>query len=396
MLGSRPIGGDRLGALGVGPDRSCGGRGNNVTQYGNPPARRRRATLSDVAAGAGLSITTVSRALAGYSDVAAATRSRVQVLADQMGYRPSSRARMLAMGRDASLRCAVLLLNLSTSGLAHSPYGPTMTGILAGTTAEGMDAKFAVVERKAEPSSALARFVAEDHADGILLLTYMPLHSSDIAPLEESGVPYVLVNQHMDHEQGSFQVNCVTADWLGGTRDAVRRLYRLGHRRVAAVFARETAPNATALDHVLGWREAVAECGLPAEDAPIVHATTALSSDVGHDIGRRLLTSGLPESGERPTAIVAYNDQVAHGVLRAAREMSVSVPEELSVIGFDNSVGRFLWPELCSYDPHLYATGEQAALLLADLLRNGADGVQPRRVTLPLDFICRNTCAPAP
>ncbi|SDU76895.1 LacI family DNA-binding transcriptional regulator [Jiangella alkaliphila] len=359
-----------------------------------PP--RRRVTLHDVAAEAGLSITTVSRALAGYSDVAQATRLRVTELARHLGYRPSLRARNLAMGRDATLRCAVVSLDLSASVLPQSVYGAALPGILAGAAAEGMDVQLAVMDRK-DPAGELERFVAEDRADGILLLTAARLRPSDLTPLETSGIPYVLVNRHLAHEADAFPVNCVTPDWVGGTRDAVRRLHRLGHRRMAAIFSRDSSATSTALDHEQGWREGIAQSGGDAADVSIVHATGPLSPLSGHDIARRLLTEGLPGSGEPVTAIVAYNDHVAHGVLRAARELSIAVPDQLSVIGFDNSIGQYLWPALCSYDPHLYAAAEQAAQLLAGLLRGDAAGdPEARRVTIPLDYVCRETCAPAP
>lgn len=357
---------------------------------------RHRVTLHDVAVDAGLSITTVSRALAGYTDVAEATRVRVHQLAQQLGYRPSLRARNLAMGRQATLRCAVVSLDLSASLLPHSVYGPTLPGILAGAATRGMDVQLAVMG-SSDPSAELARFVAEDRADGILLVTAAPLRPDDLAALERAGLPYVLVNRHLAHEPDGFPVNCVTPDWTSGTRDAVRRLHRLGHRRMAAVFSRDSSLTSTALDHEQGWRDAIAECGIEPVDAPIVHAPGPLSETAGQELAHRLITEGLPESGEPITAIVAYNDHVAHGVLRAARELKMSVPEEISVIGFDNSIGQYLWPALCSYDPHLYSTGEQAALLLADLLRGEPpEGGEPRRVMIPLDYVCRDTCAPAP
>lgn len=370
----------------------------HVAENGSAAARdrRRRVTLNDVAAGAGLSITTVSRALAGYDDVAEATRLRVQQLAQRLGYRPSIRARHLAMGRQATLRCAVVSLGLSASRLPHSAYGPTLAGILAGAAAQGMDVQLAAME-SARPAAELADFVAEDRADGILVVAAGALRSGDLEPLERAGTPYVLVNRHLEHEPEAFPVNCVTPDWTGGTSDAVRRLHRLGHRRFAAVFPRASAPSSTALDHERGWRDAVAGMGLDPAETPIVHASGPLSDTAGRDLARRLLTRGLPTSGEPVTAIVAYNDHVAHGVLEAARELGVAVPDQLTVIGFDDSVSRYLWPAVCSYDPHFYATGERAAVLLAGLLHGRSpEGDAPARVMLPLDHVCRASCAPPP
>lgn len=358
---------------------------------------RRRATLHDVAVAAGLSITTVSRALAGYDDVAAATRTRVRETAEQLGYRPSLRARTLAMGQAATRRCTVVSFGMTPTGLARSVFGTILSGVLAGAATEDMDIHLAPIDRRS-PTEDLARFLAEDRADGVLLLTAMALMPDDIRPLEAAGVPYVLVNRHFDHIPGAPPVTCVTPDWAEGTRDAVRRLHRLGHRRLAALFPRTPSLTSTALDHERGWREGLAECGIDPAAAPILHAAGHVGDEpTGYDLGRRLLTDGLPGSGARPTAIVGYNDHFAHGVIRAARDLAVPIPEQLSVIGFDNSIGQYLWPPLCTYDPHLFTAGERAALLLASLLR--ADGTAddtPQRITLPLDYICRDTCAPAP
>ncbi len=355
------------------------------------PARR-RVTLDDVATAAGLSITTVSRALAGYDDVAVATRGRVRALAEQLGYRPSLRARNLALGRRATPRCAVVSLGLPVTRLHRSAYGPTLAGILAGAATQGMDVQLAAMTTPAE----LAGFAAEDRADGLLIVAATALASGDLAPLERAGLPYVLVNRHLEHEPGAFPVNCVTPDWAAGTRDAVRRLHRLGHRRIAALFSHAVAPTSTVLDHLRGWHDAVAELGLDPADAPVVHATGPLTGDAGRDLARRLLTRGLSGSGERPTAIVAYNDHVAHGVLEAARELGVAVPGRLTVIGYDDSVSRYLWPAVCSYDPQFHATGERAALLLADLLHGRREGDEPERVLLALEHRCRDSCAPPP
>ena len=356
---------------------------------------RRRVTLSDVATAAGLSITQVSRALAGYHDVSETTRARVRSLAQELGYRPSLRAQTLAMGRQAILRCSVVGFDLAASELYHSPYGPLSAGILAGASAERMDVHLASIGRQS-PADELARFVAEDRADGVLLVTFAPLRPRDVAPLEDAGVPYVLVNRHFDHVPDAIDVHCVTPTWLDATRDAVDRLHRLGHRRMAAVFVDGTTASSTALDHQQGWREGLATHGIDAVDAPILHTSGGIGEMSGYELGRRMLTDGLPGSGERPTAIVAYNDTHAQGVLRAARELGVDVPGELTVIGFDNSVGQYLWPALCSYDPHFYTVGEQSALLLASLLRGETAAGPRRRVRVPLDYVCRASCAPAP
>jgi LacI family transcriptional regulator len=88
------------------------------------------------------------------------------------------------------------------------------------------------------------------------------------------------------------------------------------------------------------------------------------------------------------------NDDYAHGVLAAAAEARIAVPAQLSVIGFDDIFARYLTPPLCSYNPRLHDVGARAATLLASALRGDLAG--PQRVVMPLDFVCRGSCGPAP
>ena len=374
-----------------------------------------RIKLSDVAGAAGLSITQVSRALAGYADVAAATRERVAGIARTMGYRPSARARALASGRELAPRCTLVSLGFVPESIVLSSYGPVLPGVMTRAAELGLQIHLETVPHGVPPAEALRRLAAEDRADGVIVLTFLRLTPEDVQPLVEAGLPFVLVNRHFRHVAGTAAhlVNQVVPDWIGGTRDAVERLAALGHRSVVGLFSsRETS---TLLDHEQGWREGVARCGLDPALAPVVRYPMEGPGDVdnrqGHLVGRRLLTEGLPGSGARPTAVVAFNDFCAHGVLQAARELGVAVPGTLSVIGFDDSIARFTFPRLCSYNPEFHLLGVHAAELLGTLLRgdgdngvrggngegNGEVGPAPaRQVTVPLRFVCRESCGPAP
>ena len=118
--------------------------------------------------------------------------------------------------------------------LGASFLGPVLAGILSGAAEEGLEIQH-VVERDADRPVAevLERLVAEDHADGLILLTFLPLAPEDVAPLDRAGVPYVLVNRHF----GARAVNCVTFQWEAAARDAALRLGRDGHRRSGAAAA---------------------------------------------------------------------------------------------------------------------------------------------------------------
>jgi len=349
-----------------------------------------RVKLRDVARAAGVSITVVSRALGGYSDVGPATRERVIRLVGEMGYRPSTRAQSLVRGTTAPARCAVVSLGADPEHFSRSLFsGVLLAGIAAQAPAEQMDVHLvSLPQEPAEWASALAAIAAADQADGLLLVTFLQLAPEHVAPLDRAGVPYVLVNRHFDYF-GEHPANCVAIDYCGATERTVDHLVRLGHRRLVHLLPADE--NSTVLDHAAGWQRGIAHHGLSPADAPMVRFHGA-HHEAGLEAGTRLLLDGLPDGGQRPTAIVGFNDFVAHGVLRAALEAGVRVPEELSVIGFNNLVARYTFPPLCSHEIHLREVGAAAVSLLAALMRG--EVAKPRRITVDPDFVCRGSCGP--
>jgi LacI family transcriptional regulator len=361
-----------------------------------------RARLVDVAAAAGVSKSVASRALAGAPDIAVATKDRVRRAAETLGYHPSRRARLL--GRRAGSRptpsvAELVSLHVEPEVLGASFLGPILAGILSGAAEEGLELQHAVARPEdGTPAEVLSRFVAQDRADGMILLTFLPLSPADVAPLDRAGVPYVLVNRHF----GRRPVNCVTFEWEAAARDALLRVAGQGHRRAA--FLLPNLENTSVAGRARGWRAGVKQLGWSATDAPILryHGRPGVPEEMlagGREWGRRLLREGLPEdgggTGRIPTAIVGFNDWCALGVLREASALGAPVPQQVSVIGFDSTrVGHGTTPPLCSYSPRFIDMGREAARLLATTLRG--ETKTPRRVDIPIDFVCRGSCGPAP
>ena len=348
----------------------------------------RRVSKQDVARAAAVSKGLASRALAGYPEVATETRERVSSLARAMGYHASARARALAAGKNAPARCLVASLGLAPDALGRSFYGPILPGIIAQTSTEGLDVHLAALPGAPEDAAGmLAQLVAEDRADGAILLTFFPLTAEAVQPLEQARLPFVLVNRYID----GHPVNCVTPDYSGATSRAVTHLVGLGHRHLALCLP--DVPVSTVRDHVAGWLQGLAQAGVDPIDAPILrfaghHARGA------YTLAQRLFAGSIGDGAAVPTAIVCMNDMYAHGVLTAAAEAGLAVPAQLSVIGFDDIIAAYLTPPLCSFDPRLYDVGVQAAALLAAALRGQL--AAPQRVLTEMDFVCRSRCGPAP
>jgi LacI family transcriptional regulator len=351
--------------------------------------------LVDVATAAGVSKSVASRALAGAPDIAEGTKDRVRQVAQEMGYHASMRARLLGRRTGALLHAALVSLHVDPEILGASFLGPVLAGILSGAADEGLELQHVVVRPEdGSPAEALGRLVAEDRADGLILLTFLPLTPEDVAPLDRAGVPYVLINRHF----GPHPVTCVTFDWEAATQDAAQRLIQYGHRHLALLLP--TEENTSVVGRADGWRSGVRHSGLAERDAPILRyegssRVTDDSLNQSQALAGRLLREGLPGTGQIPTALVGFNDWSALGILRAAAELRVRVPEQLSVIGFDSTrIGIGTTPPLCSYAPRFIDLGQQAASLLTSGLRG--DLGRPRRVTIPVDFTCRGSCGPAP
>jgi LacI family transcriptional regulator len=345
-----------------------------------------------------------SRALSGHESVAELTRERVRAAAQALGYRASVLARALSSGRNAPLRCAVVGLGLPLEVLGASFYGPVLAGLASAASGEAMDVHLVEIPGD-EPDApgreeAFRRLAAEDRADGFVILSFLSLTPRHLRPLDEAGVPYVLVNRHFEHLHGVLadgqgpttapphRVNCVTLDWVAATEDAVRRLYGLGHRRMALLMP--DSDRSTVWDHEQGWRRGRSACGLDEKAARMVRYP-----EDGLAVRIDALVGDVKRAGPTgPTAAVCFNDSTAFAVVRATLAAGVRVPEDLSVIGFDNRIGEYTTPALCSYDPHLLEVGKAAAQLMADVLRGESE--EPQRITVPSEFVCRGTCGPAP
>ena len=356
---------------------------------------RGRVRLLDVAAAAGVSKSVASRALAGAPDIAEGTKDRVRRAAHELGFRASVRARLLTRRSGALLHAALVTLNVTPEVLGASFLGPTLAGILSGAADERLELQHVAVQ--AEPgrvAAALAGLVAEDRADGLIVLTFLPLTPEDVAPLDASGVPYVLVNRHF----GDVPVNCVTLAWEEAARDAVLRLARDGHHRLALLVPDLLNTGVTGRED--GWRAGLRELGLDEREAPILRfrGSPGVPDEMvagGRDLTATLLRDGLPGSGRLPTAIVGFNDWCALGILRTATAAGLTIPDDLSVVGFDSTrLGDGTSPPLCSYRPRFIELGRQGAGLLAETMRDAA--APRRRLTVAVDFVHRGSCGPAP
>jgi LacI family transcriptional regulator len=338
-------------------------------QDGAPPPRR--ATLATIAAAAGVSMPTVSKVVNGRPDVAAATRVRVERLLDEHQYARTGAPR----GRRAGL------VDLVFNGL-DSPWA---VEILRGVEEWGADHETGVVvsavrSGDARPASWTSALASHD-TDGVILVT-SALTEAQLGQLRSGGIPLVVVDPVNPPPPEVASVGAT--NWAGGLA-ATEHLIGLGHCRIAAIAGPEDFLCSRA--RIDGYRSALERAGLIFDPALVRHG------DFQHQ-GGFVRGDELLNLADRPTAIFAGSDQQALGVYEAARQRGLHIPQDLSVVGFDDlPVARWISPPLTTVRQPLAEMGRAAAEMLRDLI----EGVplRSRRVELSTELITRESTGPA-
>ncbi|MBC7809427.1 MAG: LacI family DNA-binding transcriptional regulator [Akkermansiaceae bacterium] len=341
-------------------------------------------SIYEVATEARVSIATVSRVLNGRpsAQVAPATQKRVREAALRLDYYPSGVARGLARGR---MNTIGLVLYYEQPSVTSDPYlGPCLDGILAVHKRDHQNTVLFTKSSWAEALEHLPSF-CNGHCDGLLVI--LPhTDSAIIGALAGLKVPFLLVGDSRDDPD----LVCVDVDNVGAGRDAVRYLIGLGHRRIAAFCG--NAIFCSSGQRLEGYRQAHEEAGL-LYDPSLVRDGSYFPAPGSCDASvRALLDRPL---AERPTAIFCFNDNIAIDTLHALRKHGIAVPQEMSVIGFDDvPAATAVHPALTTVRQPIRAIGERAAdLLLAQI--NGAV-VPGQKDLLPAQIIVRESTSPPP
>ena len=332
---------------------------------------RRLATISDVAARAGVGEATVSRVLNGSALVRTSTRQRVQAAMEELDYRPSAIARSLSRGR-------AMTLGVIAPFFVRPSAVERLRGAEAGFTAAGYDT---VLYNVGTPDQVRDQFenVVRGRADGILVISVPPPRGV-MTRLIGTGMPVVLVD--LRHAR----LNHVYTDDIEGGQIATQHLLQLGHRRIAFVgdFGDNPYGFTSSAHRCAGFLQTMRQAGLE------VPAHYIKQGEHSRDVAVRL-ASELLSQREPPTAIFAASDTQAFGVLEAASRAGLEVPDQLSVIGFDD-IEMAAYLGLTTVRQPLEYSGARGAELLLEM----TDGWRPREPVaekLPLELRPRRTTA---
>ena len=311
------------------------------------------ATLSDVAAVAGVSISAVSRVLsdAPSSRVSAATRQRIFAAAEQLEYRPNFAARALKSARTN-------VIGLVVPDLTNAIFAELMRGVEDEAHSRDYVVLLAREEAASDPGW-INRLVREGRVDGVLVQIGDEVSGGPLNALIEGTTPVVLINS----THGGRASSVALPDEFAA-RLAVRHLLELGHHRIGLING--SPASATARRRGQGFAAEMADAGLnPAAD----HVTSGgYSFDQGRDAMRAILTSPHP-----PSAVVVANVNAGFGALLQAREQGFVVPDDLSVIAIHDAwTAATTWPPLSTVRMPLYELGRTAMGAVFNLLHHGA------------------------
>ena len=326
-----------------------------------------------MAARAGVGVATVSRVLNGRAHVAAPTRKRVQAAISELNYRPSSLARNLSFRRTMVVGVVVPFLT-SPSAVER------VRGVVEVLAASEYDLALFDVESEGRRQRAFELLGRADRTDGLLVISLIP-DAAAVARLQVARIPCVLVDAahpHLPH---------VVSDDIQGGELATRHLLELGHRRIALIGDKPPDPYRLvgSRDRTAGFQRALAYAGIELTPGYVREGTQ--SRDEARAIAEDLLRLSEP-----PTAVFAASDVQALGVLEAAAGLGVRVPEDLSVIGFDD-IEIASYVGLTTMRQHLIESGRRGATLLLQALAGGSIASSE---TLELELVVRKTTAPPP
>jgi LacI family transcriptional regulator len=329
---------------------------------------------ADVARLAGVAESTVSRALNDSPLITESIKVRVRASALQLGYVPSRQAALFA--RNRSLKIGFVVPEYHSFPPFSRPYFPALLdGAVLGAEERGYSITI-VLDKLARKPHDYTRLLSSRAVDG-LIFAVTPSDYGPFAELTESGLPFVLIN---NYHEGISSVDSLP---LTGMRGAFSHAYNLGHREIGYITGDMRYRNA--VDRLAAFELLAAEFG--------VHSRI-VEGDFSRSSGYRG-AANLLEASERPTLIMTSSDRSALGVVTYCNDRHISVPRELSLIGYDNLYpAKDLVPSLSTVDHPISLSGRVGTLLLADLIEGKVE--RPVQKWLDTGFVIRESTARAP
>ncbi|MDW7674429.1 MAG: LacI family DNA-binding transcriptional regulator [Bacillota bacterium] len=301
-------------------------------------------TISDVAKLAGVSRTTVSRVLNGKEDVNEKTRERVLQVIEELKYRPSTLARSLVNQKNE-------MIGVILSDSSDPYFSRIIRGVEDIAHKFGYGVVYASMRWDPSIKSSYANFM-KDRTDGLLIIGSTVGSEDYLREIAEESFPLVLLEYQIENLKASF----ITIDNQDGAYTATKHLIQQGHRRIGHVAGHKNAQ--VAADRLAGYKQALTEYGIPYDGSLVIYSDFTTEGAIP-------ATKKLLSLDKRPTAIFAANDSMAYGVIHAARELKLNVPQDLAVVGYDDiELASIIDPPLTTIHQPRYEMGSMAVWTL--------------------------------
>lgn len=334
-------------------------------------------TIKDIAKRAGVSVTTVSRALNDYKDIRPETRERILRIAEELNYRPNAVARSLVMKKSQTI--GLIISELTRSRTGHDLTFNIICGVNDRATEAGYDLVLSTTDPSRQEQVPYMELCRRRQLDGVIL---MGMRTDDpyLKEVVESSVPCVLIDVPLVGDKCGH----VTLDNERGARMAVEHLIAEGHREIGMINGHAQA--FVSLERLNGYRNALKEAGIEYRPEKVYFGDFEEAS--GRE-GIRHLLSRFPEM----TAVFCASDTMAIGAIRELKDLGRRVPEDISVMGFDDiELASFVTPALSTVSQPVYEFGRKAV----DLLIRMFDGeIGTAEVLEPKLEIRESTAPPA-
>jgi len=332
------------------------------------------ATIHDVAKKAGVGIGTVSSVLNNSRPVNPATRQKVLDAIKWLDFVPNPSGRRLSMGKTHTIGVVIPFFTIASQI-------ERLRGVMSVIAGSDYDISLYTVETVPQRNKVLQRVARRGHIDGLLIFSLSPTEE-DLQRIKQRQVPTVLIEAYHP------EVHSLSLDDVAAARNAVEYLINLGHRKIAYIGDYLEDPFGTyfSRNRFEGYCQALKAAGITVDKRYQRQGWLDRSE-------ARQLALDLLQLPDRPTAVFAFSDEQALGVLEAARDLDISVPQQLSVIGYDDiRIAHFA--QLTTVRQNLFDSGVKGVELLLNVIEH--PNATPQHIQLPTKLVIRHTTAPPP
>lgn len=331
--------------------------------------------LEDIAAKAGVSRSTVSRVINNEPYVSPKTRAKVEAVIQEEEFIPNPAARTLVTQRTKAIGIVIPHILNAISG--DDAYFSTLLRGITEVTTQRDHATLLWLEQSEDDEERFRRRILQNRMMDGLIVASAAMNDPLFAHLVEAGRVFVTVERPTQFQENT---SYVTVDNVAAARMAVEHLIKNGRRRVATITGNLNISDGE--DRLAGYRSALNEAGIPYDPKLVIPAQ--FNRRNGYDGMKQLL-------GQKFDAIFAANDAIALGIMQAASESGLKIPDDFALVGFDDlNIAMQLIPQLTTIRQPILEKGARAAELLIDLIEGKVKG--PQQILLPTELIIRESC----